>query len=227
MNKYYLIIPATGVGTRMNSSLPKQYLTLANGLTILDQTLKTFLNIKQIEGVVIALNANDTFFEQSKFCHHPKLLTTVIGGSERYHSTFNALLALEKIATNDDFILVHDSVRPCIKKESVEQLINELKTDSVGGLLATKIVDTLKKSKTNEFKTVDRANLYAAQTPQMYRFKHLKKALEQTIKNNAAITDETQAIEQINLMPKIVIGSKENIKITYPEDLKLANFFLQ
>ena len=118
-------------------------------------------------------------------------------------------------------------IRPCIKKKSVEQLINELETDSVGGLLATKIVDTLKKSTKNEFKTVDRANLYAAQTPQMYRFKHLKKALEQTIKNNAAITDETQAIEQINLMPKIVIGSKENIKITYPEDLKLANFFLQ
>jgi 2-C-methyl-D-erythritol 4-phosphate cytidylyltransferase len=226
MPKYYLIIPATGVGSRMNSNIPKQYLKLDNGLTLLDKTLETLLNINYIEKVVLAFNEVDTFFKDSKFAKHPKLLPSVIGGKERYHSVFNALLSLEKIASDDDFILVHDSIRPLIKKNDVINLIEQLKDDKVGGLLAIKIVDTLKKTNKDTIETIDRTNLYGAQTPQMYRFKYLKKALQQTIDNNITITDETQAIEQLNLKPKIIIGSKENIKITYPEDLALANFFL-
>ncbi|BBB23529.1 2-C-methyl-D-erythritol 4-phosphate cytidylyltransferase [Isorropodon fossajaponicum endosymbiont JTNG4] len=236
MSSYYLIIPASGVGTRMHSEknnldeqtkTPKQYLKLDNGLTILDQTLTTLLNIDKIKGCIIAIAKEDRLFAKSAFNSHPKLLTTVIGGKERMHSVFNALKALTTFAKDDDWVLVHDSARPCVKVLEIINLMEQLKHHVTGGLLATKVVDTIKQADNNIVNTtIDRSNLWQAQTPQMYRFGVLLKALNTTIKNGTNITDEASAIEYLGLESILVKSSKSNIKITNPEDLALANFYL-
>ncbi|MBW5290223.1 MAG: 2-C-methyl-D-erythritol 4-phosphate cytidylyltransferase [Candidatus Ruthia sp. Asou_11_S2] len=236
MSSYYLIIPASGIGARMHSEknnldeqtkTPKQYLKLDNGLTILDQTLKTLLNIDKIKGCVIAIAKEDRLFAKSAFNNHPKLLTTVIGGKERMHSVFNALKALTTFAKDDDWVLVHDSARPCVKVLEIINLMEQLKHHVIGGLLATKVVDTIKQADNNIVNTIiDRSNLWQAQTPQMYRFGVLLKALNTTIKNGINITDEASAIEYLGLESILVKSSKSNIKITNPEDLALANFYL-
>ncbi|BBB22887.1 2-C-methyl-D-erythritol 4-phosphate cytidylyltransferase [Abyssogena phaseoliformis symbiont OG214] len=233
---YYLIIPASGVGARMHSEkdgldwqakIPKQYLKLDNGLTILDQTLKTLLSINQIKGCVIAIADKDHLFNKSAFNNHPKLLTTVIGGKERVHSVLNALKALTNFAKDDDWVLVHDSARPCVKASEIINLMNQLKHHVTGGLLATKVVDTIKQANNNIVNiTIDRSNLWQAQTPQIYRFGVLLKALNTAIKAGINITDEASAIEHLGLKSILVKSSKSNIKITNPEDLALANFYL-
>ncbi len=234
-NHYYLIIPASGIGTRMHSEqdgldeqvkIPKQYLKLDSGLTILDQTLKTLLGIDKIKGCVIALANKDHLFAKSTFNNHQKLLTTVIGGKERTHSVLNALKALTNFAKDDDWVLVHDSARPCVKASEIINLINQLKHHATGGFLATKVVDTIKQTENNIVNTIDRSNLWQAQTPQMYRFSILLKALNTAIKDGINITDEASAIEHLGLESILVKSSKSNIKITNPEDLALANFYL-
>ncbi len=123
----FLIIPASGKGSRMNTVIPKQYLKLENGSTILDQSLQTLLDMDQISGCVVAISDNDEYFMTSPYYSHPKLLGTATGGPERFHSVLNALISLIEFAKDDDWVLVHDAVRPCIKKEDVEKLINELR----------------------------------------------------------------------------------------------------
>lgn len=227
-DQHFLIIPASGVGVRMNTELPKQYLRLENGLTVLDQTLKTLLNIEQIKGCVVAIAANDTEFKKSLFASHNKLLATATGGKERFQSVMSALNALRPFAKDDDWVLVHDAVRPCVKATEVINLIKKLKNHSVGGLLAAQVVDTIKKSYHNIVeKTVDRSMLWQAQTPQMYRFGVLFKALENVIQNNLSITDEASSIEYLGLESVLVPASKSNFKITTKEDLDLANFYLK
>lgn len=233
---YYLIIPASGIGARMYSEknslngqakVAKQYLKLDNGLTILDQTLKTLLSINQIKGCVVAIANKDHLFAKSVFNNHPKLLTTVIGGKERMHSVLNALKALTDFAKDDDWVLVHDSARPCVKTSEIINLMNQLKHHATGGLLATKVVDTIKQADDNIVNiTIDRSNLWQAQTPQMYRFGILLKALNTAINNDINTTDEASAIEHLGLESILVKSSKSNIKITNLEDLALANFYL-
>ncbi len=229
-DNYYLIIPASGIGSRMqtNTDTPKQYLTLDNGLTILDQTLKTLLNIKKIKGCIVAISNKDRYFKNSIFNTHPKLLTTAIGGKERYHSVINALEALRPYAKDSDWVLVHDAARACVNQDDVVKLINKLENNPVGGLLANKVVDTIKQAKNNiTDTTIDRSNLWQAQTPQMYRFGVLSKALNKALEDNINITDEASSIEHIGLSSVLVESDKRNIKITNPEDLDLANFYLK
>ncbi len=235
-NDYYLIIPAGGTGTRMHSNkdninrktkIAKQYLKLDNGLTILDQTLKILLSIDQIKGCIIALANKDYLFTKSIFNNHSKLITTVIGGKERMNSVFNGLKALTDFAKDDDWILVHDSVRPCVKTSEIINLMNQLEHNKIGGLLATKVIDTIKQASNNIVNTtIDRSNLWQAQTPQMYRFGVLLKALNTVINDGINITDEANAIEYLRLKSVLIKSSKSNIKITNLEDLKLANFYL-
>lgn len=227
-DQYFLIIPASGTGVRMNAELPKQYLKLENGLTVLDQTLKTLLGIKQIKGCVIAIADNDTEFKHSLFANHNKLLATATGGKERFHSVMSALNSLRPFAKDNDWVLVHDAVRACIKASEVVNLIKQLENHSVGGLLATQVIDTIKKSHHHTVeKTIDRSTLWQAQTPQMYRFGVLFKALENVIKNNLSITDEASSIEYLGLESVLVPASKSNLKITTKQDLDLANFYLK
>ncbi len=227
-NQHFLIVPASGIGERMNTKLPKQYLKLDNGLTVLDQTLKTLLNIEQIKGCVVAIAENDTEFTNSAFANHDKLLATAAGGKARFHSVLSALNTLRSFAKDEDWVLVHDAARPCVKASDVIHLIEQLKNHPVGGLLAVKMVDTIKKSSNTVVeKTIDRSLLWQAQTPQMYRFGVLFKALKSVVKNNLTITDEASSIEYLGLESVLVPSSKSNLKITTAEDLDLANFYLK
>ena len=227
-DNYYLIIPAGGIGKRMKSETPKQYLKLSNGLTIVDQCLKTLLEVDTISGFVIALSEKDTLFKSSTYFNHSKMLATAKGGKERLHSVLNALNSLEEVANPNDWVLVHDSVRPCVKKTDIEMLITEVSQHQTGGILATGVVDTIKQVAIDgEVSTIDRNKLYKAQTPQMFRFGILKDALETAVKLDNNITDESEAIENLGYSIKIVIGSSSNIKITQIDDLELANHYLQ
>jgi|TARA_B110000027_G_scaffold25132_1_gene27511 2-C-methyl-D-erythritol 4-phosphate cytidylyltransferase len=227
-DNYYLVMPASGMGKRMKSETPKQYLKLSNGLTIIDQCLKTLLKVDVISGFVIALSEKDTLFKSSIYFNHSKMLASAEGGKERFNSVLNALNSLAKIAKPNDWILVHDSVRPCVKKIDIEMLINEVSNHQTGGILATGVVDTIKQVAINgKVSTIDRSKLFKAQTPQMFRYGVLKDALENAVKLNHNITDESEAIENLGYSIKIVVGSSSNIKITQIDDLEQANHYLQ
>ena len=227
-DKYFLIVPASGIGQRMNSTIPKQYIILENGLTILDQCLNTILSNDLISGFIVALNKKDSHFKSSDFAKDPKLISIVTGGKERFHSVLNALNALDQTAKPNDWVLVHDAVRPCIRKEDINKLIEEVADDKVGGILANRIVDTVKqKNDDGLVSTIDRQKLYIAQTPQMFRYAILKDSIEKAIESNMHITDESEALESLNYSIRIVEGSSTNIKITTQEDIHLANYFLK
>ena len=228
VDNYYLVIPASGIGKRMKSEIPKQYLKLGNDLTIIDQCLKTLLEVDEIKGFVVSLSEKDTLFKSSIYFKHSKILATAKGGKERFHSVLNALNSLSSVAKPNDWVLVHDSVRPCVKKTDIEVLINEVSNHQTGGILVTSVVDTIKQvSNDGEVSTIDRKKLYKAQTPQMFRFGILKDALDNALKLGNHITDESEAIENLGYSIKIVIGSSSNIKITQIDDLELANHYLQ
>jgi 2-C-methyl-D-erythritol 4-phosphate cytidylyltransferase len=227
-DKYFLVVPASGIGQRMNSTIPKQYIILEKGLTILDQCLNTILSNDLISGFIVALDKKDSHFKSSDFAKDPKLISITTGGKERFHSVLNALNALDQTAKPNDWVLVHDAVRPCIRKEDINKLIEEVADDKVGGILANRIVDTVKqKNNGGLVSTIDRQKLYIAQTPQMFRYAILKDSIEKAIKSNMHITDESEALESQNYSIRIVEGSSSNIKITTQEDIHLANYFLK
>lgn len=227
-NKYFLVVPASGIGQRMNSKIPKQYLKLENGLSILDQCLESTLSSEFISGFIVTLDKKDKLFKSSVFAAHEKLISIVNGGKERFHSVQSALSELSQIAKPDDWVLVHDAVRPCIKKDDIHKLIEEVGDDKVGGILADRVVDTVKQKNSNGLvSTIDRKKLHLAQTPQMFRFGILKEAIEKAIKLNIHVTDESEALECLGYSIRIVDGSSSNIKITTQEDLELANYYLK
>ena len=227
-DKYFLVVPASGIGQRMNSTIPKQYIILEKGLTILDQCLNTILSNDLISGFIVALDKKDSHFKSSDFAKDPKLISITTGGKERFHSVLNALNALDQTAKPNDWVLVHDAVRPCIRKEDINKLIEEVADDKVGGILANRIVDTVKQKNNGRLvSTIDRQKLYIAQTPQMFRYAILKDSIEKAIESNVHITDESEALESLNYSIRIVEGSSSNIKITTQEDIHLANFFLK
>ncbi len=227
-DKYFLVVPASGIGQRMNSIIPKQYMILENGLTILDQCLKTILSNDLISGFIVALDKKDSHFKSSEFAKDSKLISIATGGKERFHSVLNALNALDQTAKPNDWVLVHDAVRPCIRKEDINKLIEEVGDDKVGGILANSLVDTVKqKNNGGLVSTIDRQKLYLAQTPQMFRYAILKDSIEKAIESNMHITDESEALESQNFSIRIVEGSSSNIKITTQEDIDLANYFLK
>ncbi len=227
-DNYYLIVPASGTGSRMGAKVAKQYLQLDNGKSVLDQTLEILVGIDKIKGYTIAISATDELFKKSEFAKHPKLLSITTGGSERFQSVVNALEQLKPHVQDNDWVLVHDAARPCVKAIEVINLMDELKDHPTGGLLATKTVDTIKKVNNNIVKsTIDRSKLWQAQTPQMYRFGVLSKALKIAVDDNINITDESSAIENLGLDSVVIPSSKSNIKITNSEDLELANFYLK
>ena len=211
----------------MGADKPKQYLKLNNGLTILDQTLTTLLTMDEIDGCVIAIHPQDSYFQDSTLVNHPKILAVVAGGKERAHSVLNALAGLEAHANQDDWVLVHDAARPCVEPNDVKNLIHTLEHHPVGGILATRAVDTIKQVTGEQIeKTLDRTQLWQAQTPQMYRFALLLDALNQAQKQHLNITDEASSIEQLGLTSLVVESSQRNLKITTAEDMALANFYL-
>lgn len=229
--KMWVIVPAAGIGSRMESDTPKQYLRVL-GKTILEHTLERLLTISAVEGVLVCLAENDTFWKELPISKHESVLS-VQGGSERMHSVYNALNFLQKHfkQPNDfsSFVLVHDAVRPCVHREDIEKLISELSLDEVGGLLATPAVDTLKRVNENKrvTETLSRERCWRAQTPQMFRMTILKKSIELLLNRGQVVGDESSAMEASGFSVKVVEGSQENIKLTLPSDLPLLEAILK
>jgi 2-C-methyl-D-erythritol 4-phosphate cytidylyltransferase len=223
--KFWGIVPAAGVGKRMNADRPKQYLLL-NSATVIEHTLTRLIDAQIFEKIVVAISDGDPYWNTLPISNHEKI-TLAEGGKERADSVLNALTAIELQANSHDWVLVHDAARPCITTHDIKKLIFELRDDEVGGILALSSHDTLKEVSENYIVgTLNRNRVWRALTPQMFRYGALKSALELSQQGNAEITDEASALEAQNLSPKIVEGRSDNIKITRPEDLALAQFYL-
>jgi 2-C-methyl-D-erythritol 4-phosphate cytidylyltransferase len=223
--KFWAVVPAAGVGKRMNADRPKQYLQL-NDKTVIEHTLMRLLNADVFTAVAVAISEEDPYWPELAIATHEKVITAA-GGKERADSVLSALKAIRTLASDDDWVLVHDAARPCITAMDIIHLIETLKNDEVGGILALSSHDTLKSVQGNCIvDTLDRSHIWRALTPQMFRYGLLKTALEEA-EGNPAITDEASALELKGLQPKIVEGRPDNIKITRPEDLALAQFYME
>lgn len=225
--QYWCVVPAAGVGKRMGVNTPKQYLPLA-GQPIAEHTLNTLLRVSLFSGIAVALSEEDTYWQQCSAFNSPRILRCK-GGVERYHSVLNGLLALESKAQPNDWVLVHDVARPCVRVSDIQRLITQVSEHPVGGILATPVRDTMKRAnRAGEIsETVDRSNLWHALTPQMFRYAVLRNAIEQGLAQRRPMTDEASAVEALGLHPLLIEGSVDNIKITHPQDLPLAALFLQ
>jgi 2-C-methyl-D-erythritol 4-phosphate cytidylyltransferase len=217
MQKFHVIIPAAGVGNRMANVLPKQYLQLA-GKPIISHVIQVFFNNPRIAGIYLALSPEDEFWRTLTLNPESKLHLNYTGGATRSETVLNTLQVID--ADDQDWVLVHDAARPGLSAGLLDYLLDTLENDEVGGLLAMPVADTLKKSdELNRVeKTISRQSLWQAQTPQMFRYATLKKALSNF---EGTPTDEAEAIEAIGLQPKLVQGELRNLKITYPQDLAL------
>lgn len=225
--RYWVIVPAAGIGARMGAAAPKQYLTLHNQ-TILDHTLERLLRLPQLAGLYLALQKTDSWWPASRWFNDPRIIR-VDGGQERSASVLNALNALAPQAHKSDWVLVHDAARPCVKTASIQRLCEQLAEHDVGGILALPVTDTLKKvNQSNGITgTIDRRELWQAQTPQMFRFELLRRCLMEAAINGLSVTDEASALEAFGYVPQVVEGRSDNIKITRQEDMLLANFIMQ
>jgi 2-C-methyl-D-erythritol 4-phosphate cytidylyltransferase len=223
---FWAVVPAAGVGKRMNADRPKQYLELA-GKTVIEHTLLRLLSAEVFTAVAVAISEEDPYWPDLDVSAHKKIITAA-GGKERADSVLSALKAIRTVASDDDWVLVHDAARPCITKIDIHHLIDSLKTDEIGGILALSSYDTLKSVQGDNIivGTLDRSHIWRALTPQMFRYGLLKNALE-AAEGNTAITDESSALELQGMQPKIVEGRPDNIKITRPEDLALAQFYME
>ncbi len=225
--KYWVVIPAAGVGTRMDADIPKQYIPVY-GKTILEHTLDCFLQREDINSIVVAIAENDKHWSSLSVSSDPRVITTQ-GGAERYQSVLNGLKVLSGRASENDWVMVHDAARPCLHQSAIDRLMVELDSHPVGGILALQCADTMKRANAeNEIEgTVERENLWRAQTPQMFRYKKLLLSLETALENNMRVTDEAMAIELAGLKPKLIDGHQENIKITKNDDLSNAENYLK
>jgi 2-C-methyl-D-erythritol 4-phosphate cytidylyltransferase len=224
--RHFALIPAAGIGARMGSAQPKQYAVLA-GKPMLQHVLDTFAAAQNIAHAFVVVSADDGYIS-SVMAAAPHLASRVTvlrnGGATRHESVLNGLHAMREQAGDDDWVLVHDAARPGLTEALLDKLMQALHDDAVGGLLALPVVDTLKRSEDSRAAaTVSRNGLWAAQTPQMFRYALLKSALEQA----DDVTDEAGAIEALGLQPKLVEGSPRNFKVTLPHDIDLANLYLK
>ena len=219
--KIAAIVPAAGIGSRMQSEIPKQYLTI-NDKTILEHTLTRLADVSEIEHICVAISPQDVWFDdipldKTKF-------SMVLGGKERADTVFNALTFLKK--QEFDWVLVHDAARPLVSINDIQQLISHCISHNQGGILAAKVKDTIKRGEHSIQETVPRDDLWQAFTPQMFKPDELYQALLHGLKQSAIITDEASAMEFSGHNVMLVSGRSDNIKITTPEDLTLAEFYL-
>ncbi|MFU2136322.1 2-C-methyl-D-erythritol 4-phosphate cytidylyltransferase [Gallibacterium anatis] len=222
IRRIFAIVPAAGVGSRMQSDRPKQYLHLL-GKTILQHTLEKLLAYTAIEKIIVAVAAEDPYLAQFPLKNYPKI-QWVIGGESRDQSVLNALNTIDEQV----WVMVHDAARPCITHQDLDKLCAI--TDIQGAILAKPVVDTIKKAFPNRQqieKTEDRSRLWHALTPQFFPAQRLKQALQYAHQQGLSVTDEASALELIGDYPQLVSGRSDNIKITRPEDLALAEFYLQ
>ncbi|HHC71386.1 MAG TPA: 2-C-methyl-D-erythritol 4-phosphate cytidylyltransferase [Thiotrichales bacterium] len=225
MIPFHVVIPAAGAGRRMGAPLPKQYLPL-RGATVLQQTVARFHGLAGLRSVTIAVSASDDRFDTLLF---PIAVRRVEGGEERCHSVLNALraLAVEGVA-EDAWVMVHDAARPCVRRQDLLALAEAVAGHPCGGLLAVPVRDTMKRSdeRGDVARTEPREGLWHALTPQMFRLGPLRRALEAALAEGLLVTDEASAMEHAGHRPRLVRGHADNLKITLPEDLALAEFHL-
>ena len=219
--RLWALIPCAGTGSRAGSEGPKQYQPIAGKPMVL-HTLAAFAAVPRLSGVLVVVSSGDTFFDN-------QLATFVIapcGGSTRAGSVFNGLTALvDRGANPDDWVLVHDAARCLITPQQIDTLIDACLNDTVGGLLALKLPDTLKREVHGRVaQTVERSDKWLAQTPQMFRIADLQQSL---LAAGDAVTDEASALEFVGKAPLLVEGSAQNFKVTYPQDFALAQAVLQ
>jgi 2-C-methyl-D-erythritol 4-phosphate cytidylyltransferase len=233
---FYALIAAAGTGTRVRgdhsverSAPPKQYLTLA-GRPMLWHAVNTVC-VPPMENVLVVLSPEDREFAQYDWrAFEGRLEPLYCGGATRRESVYNGMVAAMAAVEADDWMLVHDAARPCLPPRDLANLIAETREDAIGGILALPAAETVKKAAKDEAGalrvagTEDRSQLWLAQTPQMFRCGLLLQALKNA---RAAVTDEAGAVEQMGLKPRLVAGSRENIKVTFAEDLMIAEAILQ
>ena len=218
----WAIIPAAGTGTRMQSDLPKQYLRF-QGKTIIAHCLDRLLAHAAIDGAVVVLRQGDEDWDQLQY-QHDKPVFRATGGSERIESVHSGLISLQSRVGNDALALVHDAVRPLVTQRDLERVISAARQNSVGAILASPVIDTLK-IQTNSMKiagTQPREGLWRALTPQVFDLQRLLQALKRVIDEGLVVTDDAQAVELAGFTPALVEGSATNLKITTPADLSLA-----
>ena len=218
------VVPAAGVGSRMKADRPKQYLQI-HGKTILEHTVEKLLSHPQVSKIVVAVSDDDPYYPELPLNLNPQVIR-VSGGTERADSVLSALdyIAQQQLS---DWVMVHDAARPCIQLSDIDKLISGAMTHDVGAILAAPVRDTMKRGAQGQIEhTVDRVDLWHALTPQMFRSKPLRKVLSEALQQGVSITDEASAFEWKGLSPALIAGRSDNFKITQPEDLALAEFYL-
>jgi len=221
------VVPAAGIGSRMQADRPKQYLTIGSQ-TILEHTLLKLAAHPAISRVVVALSPDDQYFSQLPL-QNASWLTIVDGGASRAESVNNALAEL----ADNEWALVHDAARPCVNSSDISRLIERTDAEHFGGgILATPVRDTMKRASADTanqvvLKTEERDNLWHALTPQLFRADRLREALAAALSAGAVVTDEASAMEFAGYTVELIDSDPANIKITRPADLPLAQFYLQ
>lgn len=225
MENIHLIIPAAGESSRMGSTTPKQFSNF-HGKTILEYVESIFSKLAAIKTITIALNKKQKYIKSLNCQFSNKTTLLDCGGSNRSETVLNALRIIGEDIQKKDWIMVHDAARVGITESLVNNFIREIVDDKVGGILAIPALDTVKRvdKKQQIIRTEKRDEIWLAQTPQMFRFDLLNKALT-SFKGNP--TDESEAIEAFGLSPKIVKGNLVNFKITYPDDLMRIEKLIQ
>jgi 2-C-methyl-D-erythritol 4-phosphate cytidylyltransferase len=224
------LIPAGGVGARFGVALPKQYLQLA-GEAMIFHTIATLAAVPRIEMVKTIIAPADAYWQSYGFeARIAKLSVLRVGGETRAATVLNGINALFANADIDeeDWLLVHDAARPCVGVARVQAFVDVCSQEPVGGLLAGKVADTIKAADANNYitHTVPRDNLWAAQTPQMFRAGLLRQALQSTIEAGQTVTDEAQAVSYLGYAPRLFASDNSNLKVTLPADLLLAERYL-
>ena len=224
MAKIWAIVPAAGIGSRMAADRPKQYLRIGDQ-TILELTLARLCACAEIDSVVLGLRTEDGWWPTLQFSH-PKLVATVEGGKERAHTVLNGLEYIEKNGDSRDWVLVHDAVRPCVRIDDIQRLLQI--NDENGAILALPVSDTVKRANQSGaiVETVTRDGLWRAMTPQYFPVAALQQSLNVSIRQGHLATDESAAMERAGFQPKLVACAADNLKITHPDDLPLAKMIL-
>ena len=217
------VVPAAGIGSRMQAEYPKQYLKIGSQ-TILEHSVAGLLAHPRIRQVIIAISPDDPFFSSLPLAANPSV-TVVFGGQTRADSVLAGLQA----AGDEKWVLVHDAARPCLHRDDLERLLAITATSKIGGILAAPVRDTMKRSEPGALliaHTVERENLWHALTPQLFPLELLRSCLLRALNDGATITDEASALEYCSFHPELISARADNIKVTRPEDLALAEFYL-
>lgn len=224
--RIWALVPAAGVGKRMSADRPKQYLKLGD-TTVLECTLDRLLGSGIYSGIVVAVSEDDAYWGRLSIGRSDRI-HRVAGGRERSDSVLSGLDFIASIAARDEWVMVHDAARPCVTSGDLRKLKDAVENHAVGGILALPVHDTLKRVENGRISaTVERSRIWRALTPQMFRLGLLRDALTSAAQTGRAVTDEASAVELKGLQPLIVEGRPDNIKITRPEDLPLAAYYLE